>query len=80
MLKYQTIADELHHAILNGKYLPGSQLPLEKEMCEHLFAMMKKARLSSSHIYLFSAHAFSPEVVQMAKEDSRFELIDMNEL
>ncbi len=34
MLKYQTIADELHHAILNGKYLPGSQLPLEKEMCE----------------------------------------------
>lgn len=53
---------------------------LTMDMCEELFASMKKAKITSNHIYLFSAKAFSPEVVAMAKEDKRFELIDMNEL
>ena len=34
MLKYQMIAEELRRDILEGKYLPGEQLALEKEMCE----------------------------------------------
>lgn len=53
---------------------------LTMDMCEELFASMKKAKITSNHIYLFSAKTFSPEVVAMAKEDKRFELIDMNEL
>ena len=50
------------------------------DMCKELFASMKKARISSSHIYLFSAKAFDADVIEMAKKDRRFELIDMNEL
>ena len=53
---------------------------LTMDMCTDLFASMKKAKIDSKHIYLFSAKAFAPEVVAMAKEDQRFELIDMNEL
>lgn len=53
---------------------------LTMDMCKDLFASMKKAKIDSKHIYLFSAKAFAPEVVAMAKEDTRFELIDMNEL
>jgi len=53
---------------------------LTMDMCKELFDSMKKAKITSKHIYLFSAKAFSPEVVEMAKEDKRFELIDMNEL
>ena len=53
---------------------------LTMEMCKELFASMKKARISSNHIYLFSAKAFDADVIEMAKRDRRFELIDMNEL
>ncbi len=53
---------------------------LTMDMCEELFDSMKKAKITSKHIYLFSAKAFAPDVVEMAKNDSRFELIDMNEL
>lgn len=53
---------------------------LDMEMCEELFSSMKKAKIDSKHIYLFSAKSFAPDVVSMAKEDKRFELIDMNEL
>ena len=53
---------------------------LTMEMCKELFASMKKARISSNHIYLFSAKAFDADVIEMAKKDRRFELIDMNEL
>jgi len=53
---------------------------LTMDMCKELFDSMKKAKITSKHIYLFSAKAFAPEVVEMAKEDKRFELIDMNEL
>lgn len=53
---------------------------LNGEMCVELFHSMKKAKITSSHIYLFSAKAFSPTVIELAKKDKRFELIDMNEL
>ena len=53
---------------------------LTMEMCKELFDSMNKAKITSKHIYLFSAKAFAPDVVEMAKADSRFELIDMNEL
>ena len=53
---------------------------LTMEMCRGLFDSMKKAKINSEHIYLFSARAFDAEVIEMAKSDRRFELIDMNEL
>ena len=53
---------------------------LTMDMCRELFESMKKAKITSKHIYLFSAKAFAPEVVELAKNDSRFELVDMNEL
>ena len=53
---------------------------LTMDMCKELFDSMKKAKITSKHIYLFSAKAFAPDVIEMAKADSRFELIDMNEL
>ena len=53
---------------------------LTMEMCKELFDSMKKARINSDHIYLFSAKAFDADVIEMAKKDRRFELIDMNEL
>jgi len=34
MLKFEKIADDLRQAIKDGKYLPGDQLPLEKDLCE----------------------------------------------
>ena len=34
MIKYQKIASDIRNAITSGKYLPGAQLALEKEMCE----------------------------------------------
>ena len=53
---------------------------LTMEMCENLYKSMEKARVQSNHFYLFSAKAFEPALVEMAKNDARFELIDMNEL
>lgn len=53
---------------------------LTMDMCKELFDSMKKAKISSEHIYLFSAKAFDVDVIEMAKKDRRFELIDMNEL
>lgn len=34
MLKFEKIADDLRQAIKNGQYLPGDQLPLEKDLVE----------------------------------------------
>ena len=49
-------------------------------MCKELFESMVKAKITSNHIYLFSAKSFSEDVKELAKIDKRFELIDMNEL
>lgn len=35
MAKYEEIAEDISNLILNGKYNPNEQLPLEKEMCEY---------------------------------------------
>ena len=34
MIKYQAIANDIKKKITDGKYMPGDQLSLEKEMCE----------------------------------------------
>lgn len=34
MAKYEEIAEDIRNGILQGKYNPNEQLPLEKEMCE----------------------------------------------
>jgi GntR family transcriptional regulator len=34
LIKYQAIADDIKKKITDGKYMPGDQLSLEKEMCE----------------------------------------------
>ena len=33
MIKYQEVARNIRKKILNGEYVAGKQLPLEKEMC-----------------------------------------------
>lgn len=53
---------------------------LTMDMCEKMYDSMQKAKLDSEHFYLFSAKAFEPALVRYAREDERFELIDMNEL
>ncbi len=50
------------------------------DMCEEMDAMMKRAKLSSNHYFLFSATTFQPELVEITKNDQRFTLIDMKEL
>lgn len=50
------------------------------EMLTQLFANMKKAKIKAVHFYVFSARGFSDEIKEIAKEDPRLELVDMNEL
>lgn len=47
---------------------------------DELLENMKRARISADYMYLFSAQGFSPELVQLSKEDGRFLLVDMKEL
>ena len=53
---------------------------LTMDMCEDMYESMQKAKLDSENFYLFSAKSFEPALVAYAREDNRFELIDMNEL
>lgn len=53
---------------------------LTAKMCEEMAESMKKARISSQNYYLFSAKAFSKELIRLTTGDERFTLIDMNEL
>ena len=53
---------------------------LTVDMVQEMFLAMKQAKIQAEHYYLFSAKAFAPALVALAKEDRRFELIDMNEL
>ena len=57
-----------------------SEEEFSEEMCEHLFYNMKQARISAEYYFLFSAKGFADALVQKAKEDSKFILVDMNEL
>ncbi|MDC7302655.1 ATP-binding protein [Agathobacter ruminis] len=56
------------------------KLVMTVDMLEELKKTMALARVSADHIYLFSAKAFDPQLVQLAKEDATLELIDMREL
>lgn len=53
---------------------------LTMQMCEDMYENMQKARIKPEHIYLFSARAFEPALVEYVRKDNRFALIDMNEL
>ncbi|MCI5872368.1 MAG: DUF234 domain-containing protein [Clostridiales bacterium] len=53
---------------------------LSMEMCEELFANMKKAKISAEYYFLFSAKGFDAAVTELAERDKRFILVDMNEL
>lgn len=56
------------------------QEELTLEMCEKLFANMKKAKITAEYYFLFSAKGFAPEVKALADNDKRYILVDMNEL
>lgn len=49
-------------------------------MCDDLFKNMKKAKIKGKCFFLFSAKGFEPALREMAEQDKRFLLIDMNEL
>lgn len=53
---------------------------LTMDMVDEMLEAMQYAKVSSEHFYLFSAKSFEITVQERAKEDSRFELVDMNEL
>lgn len=53
---------------------------LTMEMCEELFANMKKAKIAAEYYFLFSAKGFDAGVRELAEKDKRFILVDMNEL
>lgn len=50
------------------------------QMCEDMATAMEQAKLDSNHYYLFSATDFEPDLKKYVTMDSRFILIDMNEL
>lgn len=50
------------------------------QMCEEMATAMEQAKLDSDHYYLFSATDFEPDLKKYVTMDSRFILIDMNEL
>ncbi len=41
---------------------------------------LKKARLAPKHIFLFTATEFAPQIIELARQDSRFIPVDMKEL
>lgn len=53
---------------------------LTKELCEQLFHNMNLAKIKAEYYFLFSARGFAPEVQDMAEQDARFILVDMNTL
>lgn len=57
-----------------------SEPQLTYQMCDKLFDTMKKAKLKSDHYYLFSAKSFDQELLEKAKKDKRFTLVDMTQL
>lgn len=50
------------------------------EVCEELEKRLEKAHLTSDYRYLFSAKAFDERLLEKAKEDSRYILVDMKQL
>lgn len=50
------------------------------KMYEDLLDAVAQAKISADYVYLFSAKAFSPDLIQLKETYSNIELIDMNEL
>ncbi len=57
-----------------------NQSELTLAMCQKLKENMKLAHIGAEYYFLFSAKDFAPEVRELAKSDSRYILVDMNEL
>lgn len=53
---------------------------LTMDDCRKLEESMKKAKISAKYYYLFSATGFEAALVEHAKEDARYVLVDMTEL
>lgn len=49
-------------------------------MCEELQENMKRAKIKSEYYFLFSATEFEPALKELAEQDKRYILVDMNEL
>ena len=61
-------------------YCNWNQPEFTMEMKEELLKSMKQAKIDAKYFFLFSAKGFSEEIRQLAEEDTRYILVDMNEL
>ena len=61
-------------------YCNWNQPEFTMEMKEALLKSMKQAKIDAKYFFLFSAKGFSEEIRQLAEEDTRYILVDMNEL
>ena len=57
-----------------------SEPVMSANTCIELSKSMKKAKIKSANIYLFSATSFDPALQMVAQRDPRFTLVDMSEL
>lgn len=57
-----------------------SEEEMSAEVCQELEDRMEKAHIKSDYRYLFSAKAFSKELIEQAAKDPRYILIDMKQL
>lgn len=61
-------------------YCNWNQPEFTMEMKEALLKSMKQAKIDAEYFFLFSAKGFSEEIKKLAEEDTRYILVDMNEL
>jgi hypothetical protein len=61
-------------------YCNWNQPEFTMEMKEALLKSMKQAKIDAKYFFLFSAKGFSEEIKKLAEEDTRYILVDMNEL
>ncbi|MGN0484225.1 MAG: ATP-binding protein [Lachnospiraceae bacterium] len=57
-----------------------SEEEMPYELCEELEKRMEMAHITSEYRYFFSAKAFDPRLVEKAKTDKRYILVDMKQL
>ena len=77
--KIDIIAADEERNILVG-VCNWSEPVMSANTCIELSKSMKKAKIKSANIYLFSATSFDPALQMVAQRDPRFTLVDMNEL
>ncbi len=61
-------------------YCNWNQPEFTVEMQQELLRNMKMAKIDAKYFFLFSARGFSEEIQKLAEGDSRYILVDMNEL